>query len=467
MKSERDLSRRSLELLLKMELHMKFTMARQGSSACSRIVSPQIVIYSLSFVLACGGLCTALAQEDDTDALKALLKNSNGGVARLQANKVYHIHEKLELKTLCPDGIVIEGNNAVIKAAQPFRHGVLLTGTELLRNEPYDPGTTIRHLALDGNGCVGRCVFGNWKNARIHDLQVKGGTDYQVNAVWNNSTLSNIQIAGNATQTNNGFDCNLQDTVIWNIRVDMNDNLKECGLWLNGAKNAKIINAYLTDGRSAFGLENCQDVDLINLIVRGRFSFRVVNILPADPSERIHLYNVNIQAEHVGSDASAGIHFNATKGGLVARGTIATSGPGVMLSNGASDVDVIDVDLPSREVHPAAEWTRDGPRTWLSKNRQVPGALNRCPVVYVGPDRNARNLANVMLVSAVADECDASNLMMEWSKVSGPGDVQFGAASAKTNASFSEGGVYTLRLRAYDGKLEGSDDVTIRVGIAD
>ena len=428
-------------------VHTRSVLEREGPSARNRTSCQQIVICSLCVVVACGGLRTALAQEDDTDALKTLLQNSNGGVVRLQANKVYHIREKLELKSLCPDGIVIEGNNAVIKALRPFRHSVLLTGTELLRDEPYEPGATLRHLVLDGNGCVGRCVFGNWKNARIHDLQVKGGTDYQVNAIWNNSTLSNIRIAGNATQTNNGFDCNLQDTVIWNIRVDMNDNLKECGLWLNGAKNAKIINAYLTDGRSAFGLENCQDVDLINLIVRGRFSFRVVNILPADPSERIHLYNVNIEAEHVGSDAAAGIHFNATKGGLVAKGVIATSGPGVMLSNGASDIDVIDVDLPSREVHPAAEWTREGPRIWLSKNRQVPGILNRRPVVYVGPDRNARNLANVVLISAVADECDASDLTMDWSKVSGPGDVQFNAARSKTNASFSEGGIYTLRLR--------------------
>jgi hypothetical protein len=179
------------------------------------------------------------------------------------------------------------------------------------------------------------------------------------------------------------------------------------------------------------------------------------------------LYNVNIEAEHVGNDASAGIHFNATKGGLVARGAVATSGPGVMLSNDASDIDVIDVDLPSRKVHPSAEWMSQGPRTWLSRNRQNQGPLNRCPVVYVGPDRSVRHLSNVTLVSAIADEHSVRDLHLEWSKVSGPGNVQFGEIGSTTKASFSERGLYTLRLRAHDGSSEGSDDVTIRAGVAD
>jgi hypothetical protein len=375
--------------------------------------------------------------------------------------------EKLELKSLCPDGVTIEGNGAMIKALPGIRQGVLLTASELLRDEPYDPGVTIRHLSLDGNGCVGRCVFGNWKNARIHELRVRGGTDYQVNAIWNDSTLSNIRVVGNASQTNNGFDCNLQNSTIWNISVDMKGNLKECGLWLNGSKDAKIINAYLTDGRSAFGLENCKDVNLINLNARGRFSFRVVNILPAEPSERIHLYDVNVKAEHVGKDASAGIHFNATKFGMVVRGEIVTSGPGVMLSNGASNVDVIDVDLPTRAVYPESEWTQAGQRVWISNRRRSPKPVNRPPVVYAGPDRAVRDLAKVALFSAVADERHVNDLNLAWSKVSGPGEVRFGdAAKPRTSVDFSKRGTYTLQLRADDGELKSTDDVTIKAGLA-
>jgi hypothetical protein len=49
-----------------------------------------------------------------------------------------------------------------------------------------------------------------------------------------------------------------------------------------------------------------------------------------------------------------------------------------------------------------------------------------------------------------------------WSKVSGPGTVTFGNASAvDTTASFSTAGVYVLRLTADDGQLSASDDITI------
>jgi hypothetical protein len=51
-----------------------------------------------------------------------------------------------------------------------------------------------------------------------------------------------------------------------------------------------------------------------------------------------------------------------------------------------------------------------------------------------------------------------------WSKVSGPGTVTFGNASAvDTTASFSVDGVYTLRLTANDSALSTSDNVVITV----
>jgi len=51
-----------------------------------------------------------------------------------------------------------------------------------------------------------------------------------------------------------------------------------------------------------------------------------------------------------------------------------------------------------------------------------------------------------------------------WSKVSGPGTVTFtDAAAVDTTATFSEAGTYVLRLTAYDGLLQSSDEVTITV----
>ncbi|MBI3466303.1 MAG: hypothetical protein HY000_25095, partial [Planctomycetes bacterium] len=51
-----------------------------------------------------------------------------------------------------------------------------------------------------------------------------------------------------------------------------------------------------------------------------------------------------------------------------------------------------------------------------------------------------------------------------WTEVSGPGTVTFVKASAaQTDATFSAAGTYVLRLKANDGSLTGSDDLTITV----
>ena len=51
-----------------------------------------------------------------------------------------------------------------------------------------------------------------------------------------------------------------------------------------------------------------------------------------------------------------------------------------------------------------------------------------------------------------------------WTKVSGPGTVTFGNASAKaTTATFSVSGSYTLRLTANDSATSASDDVVVTV----
>ncbi|HET7292040.1 MAG TPA: hypothetical protein VFM88_06425, partial [Vicinamibacteria bacterium] len=58
-------------------------------------------------------------------------------------------------------------------------------------------------------------------------------------------------------------------------------------------------------------------------------------------------------------------------------------------------------------------------------------------------------------------------LTTTWSKLSGPGSVTFGNASAvDTTASFSVAGTYVLRLTASDSVLGSSDDVTIVVNLA-
>lgn len=405
----------------------------------------------------------SLAKADDTLELKNALRSANGDVARLEADRVYEISEKLELKQLCPNGIRIEGNGATIKASENFRHGVLLTANVLLRDDPYSAGAAIRNLTIDGNGFVGRPVFGNWKKARIDNLTVRGGTVYQINAIWQDSLLTNIHVEGNRDQTNNGFDCNMQNSTLYNVTVDMNGNLKESAFWLNGCKDAKVLNAHIIDGRTAFGLENCQGVDVVNLKARGEFSFRLANILPSAPSERIHLYNVDFETNHVGSDPATGVHFNATIDGFVAGGTIKSTGPGVLLTHGASQISVYRVKLPRESVSPKHEWTRT--RTaYCSRAGGKP--KNYAPIVFAGPSGIAKAPLDreIVLQGIVADEKANKDLRIRWKKIAGPGKVVFvEPGKQETSARFSKPGNYRLLLTASDGRLESEDEVTLKV----
>src|SRR6267142_77800 len=91
---------------------------------------------------------------------------------------------------------------------------------------------------------------------------------------------------------------------------------------------------------------------------------------------------------------------------------------------------------------------------------------NRAPVVEAGwaqtitmPDNNAQ-LDGQM----VDDGLSGSGVTTTWSVVSGSGSVTFDNANLlNATATFSNGGVYVLRLTANDGLLTTTDDVTIKV----
>lgn len=67
-------------------------------------------------------------------------------------------------------------------------------------------------------------------------------------------------------------------------------------------------------------------------------------------------------------------------------------------------------------------------------------------------------------LDGTVNDVDGDPLSSTWTKVSGPGNVVFGDASAvDTTATFRTAGVYVLRLTADDLTAQGSDDVTITV----
>jgi len=96
-----------------------------------------------------------------------------------------------------------------------------------------------------------------------------------------------------------------------------------------------------------------------------------------------------------------------------------------------------------------------------------PGGANAPPVVDAGLDQTITLPASATLDATVTDDGNPNppgQVIVTWSKQSGPGEVVFGDAhAADTTASFSQAGTYVLRLSATDSQWTSEDDVTITV----
>jgi hypothetical protein len=95
---------------------------------------------------------------------------------------------------------------------------------------------------------------------------------------------------------------------------------------------------------------------------------------------------------------------------------------------------------------------------------------NQAPKVFAGNDQvmilPPPLPYPVPLAGAVSDDGlpEGEPLVIEWSMVSGPGEVVFeDAANPETTAHFYAYGTYVLRLTAFDGEFEASDEVTIEI----
>ncbi|MCE7985134.1 MAG: hypothetical protein DYG89_28510 [Caldilinea sp. CFX5] len=91
---------------------------------------------------------------------------------------------------------------------------------------------------------------------------------------------------------------------------------------------------------------------------------------------------------------------------------------------------------------------------------------NQAPLVNAGPDQTIALPHSATLDATVSDDGlpKPPNLITTWSQISGPGAVTFGNVNAvDTTASFTDVGVYILRLTATDGALTSSDDLIITV----
>jgi hypothetical protein len=142
---------------------------------------------------------------------------------------------------------------------------------------------------------------------------------------------------------------------------------------------------------------------------------------------------------------------------------------------------IVAVDLlifPTNEALPGVEFMTATllPSPAYSRSAQtnvmvtiVEAGLNHEPIVTItSPITNVIYLlptnVNMILEATVAD-ADETPLTWSWSKVSGPDTLAFGdIAQTNTTVSFTNSGVYVLRLTADDGALKGYDEITVVVG---
>ncbi|MFG6102783.1 hypothetical protein D0962_12310 [Leptolyngbyaceae cyanobacterium CCMR0082] len=106
----------------------------------------------------------------------------------------------------------------------------------------------------------------------------------------------------------------------------------------------------------------------------------------------------------------------------------------------------------------------------FSRNVDVIIVANEAPLVDAGPDQTVTGSATVELDGTISDDglpVIPGRVALQWTTVSGPGEVTFADAAADfTTAQFSNNGIYVLRLTADDGAVAVSDDVTIIVNQA-
>jgi hypothetical protein len=142
------------------------------------------------------------------------------------------------------------------------------------------------------------------------------------------------------------------------------------------------------------------------------------------------------------------------------------SGPGTVTFGDPGSVDTT-ASFSAPGIYVLRLTANDGALSTSDDVTITVNGANQAPLVGAGPDQTVWLPASAQLEGAVSDDGlpnPPAAVTSTWSELSGPGSVTFGNSNlVSTTASFSEVGVYVLRLSATDGELSASDNVTILV----
>jgi hypothetical protein len=98
----------------------------------------------------------------------------------------------------------------------------------------------------------------------------------------------------------------------------------------------------------------------------------------------------------------------------------------------------------------------------ITASAQTPTPIpSGAPKIYVDGDVDYLNNGAFLYCSSV-DDGQPKPLTFNWTKVSGPGNVSWGAQQrAMTHVRFSQKGLYVLQCTVTDGQFTVSDKITI------
>lgn len=136
--------------------------------------------------------------------------------------------------------------------------------------------------------------------------------------------------------------------------------------------------------------------------------------------------------------------------------------------NTTTDITLLDTGLANGTIYYyVVQAVNSAGTSPLSAQVAARPAVNQAPNVYAGSNQTVAVTALVSLNGYAYDDGNPfppSTISVEWTKVSGPGDVSFSnASSAGSKAAFSTVGTYVIRITANDGVLSAVDEATITV----
>ncbi len=290
---------------------------------------------------------------------------------------------------------------------------------------------------------------------------------YQVDSVGTRPIVMINEAAGKLivayTQSDSGGDIYFKESPLQNISFGSRQTL------INGSvNNVSSAKAPFTDEIVAIAGGGSKAEGAM---------FRFDGPIIAPPPPQNQAPNVNAGPDQtIQFNTAASLNGTVTDDGRPTGGSLTTSwtkvsGPGVVTFGNASAIDttatfsVAGTYVLRLTANDSSLQTSD--TVTIVVQGPVTAPVNQPPNVDAGPNRSVVLGSAASLDGTVSDDglpAPPGSVATSWTKISGPGTVAFGNASAiDTTATFSVAGTYVLRLTANDGLLSAFDEMTVTV----